>query len=118
MMGLAEIKRLNAEATERSTRRRAVPYVPTAAHRAELAKGNLSVTRIPFLGDYVPEGWEKKDDDRYVDISGFGSDNEPALSQRQFARSIADDPEDTGYALTEHGQFQGYVASYRKKEAA
>ena len=49
----------------------------------------------------------------FVDISGFGSEDEPALSLRQFKEKVRALIAEYGsilLALEERGQFQGYVA--------
>lgn len=46
------------------------------------------------------------------DTSGVGEDDEPALSSRQLVEKLRSG---YGYALTELGQFQGYVQEYRKR---
>lgn len=63
---------------------------------------------FPSLGDYVPEGWEKVNE-YFVDASGFGEDDEAALSVRQFKALLVPGH---GYAVTESGQFQVYVGEY------
>lgn len=72
---------------------------------------------IPFLGDYVPEGWERTTfEPLFVDSSGFGSDNEPALSVRQFVRKLEEYSKARDHialGIIEAGQFQLYVATYR-----
>jgi hypothetical protein len=118
MMGIAEIRDINRRMTNKARRNKTLPFVPTEAQRAEFANGNLQApgARIPFLADYVPKGWVKDEDEFFVDMSGFGRDDEPALSQRQFALRLALLPPGYGIAMTEQGQFQGYVGVYHPKE--
>jgi hypothetical protein len=88
------------------------------AQEAIANQSHIAVT-IPFIGDYLPNGWEFADDDGddlilFVDSSGFGSQFEPALTLRQFASRAADlvaeyHPRRVGFAVVEHGQFQCYV---------
>ena len=72
---------------------------------------------IPFLGDYVPPGWEEVPFDDpaqprlFVDTSGFGGDGEPALTQDQFFKRLE---AGYGYAIVEAGQFQAYVARFKR----
>ena len=71
---------------------------------------------FPFLGDYVPDGWELVET-FFVDTSGFGTDHEPALSERQFREVLKDTiatHRHQGWAITEAGQFQAYVGQYRQ----
>ena len=72
--------------------------------------------RFPFLGTHVPAGWDHVDT-IFVDTSGAGRDNEPALTgsrlQHEVRRRLGE--KDTfGYAFTEIGQFQAYVGVYRR----
>jgi hypothetical protein len=92
---------------------RAEPCVPTAVQRAVLATGKLEGIRIPSLGGYVPRGWKRTDDKPFfVDTSGFGGPDEPALDHSAFAKALAVLPEGVGIAIIEAGQFQCYVATY------
>lgn len=82
------------------------------AHPLEFCK------RIPFLGDYVPEGWEVADgiQDLFVDSTGLGGEGEPALSVRRFAERLeafrkSGDP--YGFGISEAGEFQVYIRVYR-----
>jgi hypothetical protein len=59
----------------------------------------------------VPWGWELTGEEYFVDSSGFGSPGEPALTFDQFATKCT---EGMGYAITEAGQFQVYIAEYRR----
>lgn len=74
--------------------------------------------RIPFLGAYIPEGWERAEgiEDLFVDSSGFGAENEPALSLGQFAKrleSFRQSGDNYGFGIFEAGEFQVYVRVYR-----
>ena len=85
---------------------------------------------IPFLGKtedgepYVPAGWKRVDvkpprplgcDDGYlfVDNSYCGSEDEPALSAREFVEFIYANKH-LGYGIVEAGQFQVVVACYER----
>jgi hypothetical protein len=82
---------------------------------------------FPFVGDYVAKGWEPYIEDGeplqlFADSSGFGGDNEPALSTRQLTiaikRVMADAAKagvTVGFALTQVGQFQAYIGVFAKK---
>lgn len=113
MMSVGEIQRINREATKKASSKRERPRVYTESERTRLGSGEL-VGPIPFLADYLPTGWKvvNVDEDYFVDISGFGSPGEPAMTMQALARLIASKPADHGWALVEHGQFQGYVREY------
>lgn len=75
------------------------------------------IRRIPFLGDYVPAGWEHPEalEDLLVDSSGFGSENEPALTVDQFTKRIqgfARLDDGHGFGIYEAGQFQVVIRIY------
>ncbi len=72
--------------------------------------GDIVIADIPNLGDYVPKGWELVEE-YFVDSSGFGSTDAPALTVDQFkAKTKAG----FGYAIIEEGQFQLYVGEFKK----
>jgi hypothetical protein len=55
----------------------------------------------------------------FVDISGMGAENEPALTHRQLFRLIAQIdqkyPGQFGYGLSCFGELQGWVTVYKRK---
>jgi hypothetical protein len=63
---------------------------------------------IPNIGDFRPKGF-KLVDDMMVDKSGFGSENEPALTVRQFALRLQ---HGKAYAIVEEGQFQVVIGVF------
>ena len=67
---------------------------------------------LPFLGDHVPTGWERTERDEYFcDSTGMGHPGERALTMEQMFEAMEPG---YGYAVTEHGQFQCYVAQYQE----
>jgi hypothetical protein len=78
---------------------------------------DTSMRDLPFLGSYVPKGY-KLVTELFVDASGFGREDEPAFTFREFCQRIRCDIEQYGnpyfYAIREAGQFQVYVGVYRK----
>ncbi len=82
----------------------------------DLQEGLTCIRDIPFLGDYVPPGFEfvRK---YFVDNSGLGQPDEPALTADQFLAAIRKNvlsDESYGYGILEVGQFQVYVGEYRR----
>ena len=82
------------------------------------AQDFLAGTSIPFLGDYVPAGWvqDPNIEPFLVDATGFGDDNEPALTQDGLykqARNFVKSGDVFAYGVVEQGQFQVVVAVYR-----
>lgn len=86
--------------------------------------------KIRWLGKVVPDGWEnayEKIENRlvssdcepseelveyFVDSSGFGSDNEPAMTYGNFIKQIK---KGRAYGISDRGQFQVYVREFVRK---
>lgn len=103
MMSLESIEQMSREAGERAAELAQEPLVA-------FTDKDASVFKCPNLGDYVPDGW-KEVDRLFVDNSGFGSDNEPALTPEQFIDKVK---AGMGYAVVEVGQFQVYIGVFEK----
>jgi hypothetical protein len=109
MFGLETIKAMNADAALAARLEGRKPVAITT---------EADIVGIPNLGDAC-EDIDKvapRLDTLFVDISGWGSPNEPALTQEQFfARLLALVAEHGTVlaALSEVGQFQGYVAVWK-----
>lgn len=114
MMSASQMNRMADDAAKRAKRNALKPQ-----QYVSQAQGN----KIPFLGDYVPKGFkrvEAADPGRWtgaaegyleVDSSGFGGENEPALTMKQFEEYAAKHPE-YYYGIVEAGQFQVVLATY------
>lgn len=81
-----------------------------AAMKVEMANGNIpdAIRRIPNLGEHVPDDMEVVDT-HFVDASGFGADDEPALTVEQFINVL---DSSRSYAITSVGQFQVYIGAF------
>lgn len=123
MMSYEQIAADSRRATARSRRASRSPKQFTGlGHDAIRAE----IRSIPFLGDYVaprfqrvdapdaPRGMACKPGYLFVDSSGFGRDDEPALSVQQFVDYIYAHRE-LGYGIVEVGQFQVVIATYERK---
>lgn len=88
-----------------------------AAHRpwVPLSVADLDEPAFPsFVGKGDPKGWEVVER-LFVDASGFGQDDEPALTQTAFRSWIAKHlDKGYGYAVTGAGRFQVWVTAYEK----
>jgi hypothetical protein len=119
MMSQAYIQELSRKAAYRAAREHRIPFAPDISSGDFKPNVENFIHHIPNLGSYVPKGWAKVDD-WFVDSSGFGADDEPALSLKQFLKKAEEEmiahPE-TGFAITETGQFQVYVGVFRRKAA-
>lgn len=107
MMSLATI---NALATEQGQKARTLDLEP---HYITFQEEIDSYPPFPFpnIGGYVPKGFEEIDS-VFVDSSGFGASDEPALTIDQLKKWL-----EPGYwyAITEEGQFQIYISKFTYK---
>jgi hypothetical protein len=103
MYDLATIQAMNRDASRIACQKNLVPYVVW-----EGDKNLFPPFPFPKLGDYIPKGW-KKVNEYFCDSSGLGSEDEPALTIREFKNKLV---VGRGYAITSEGQFQVYVGEY------
>jgi hypothetical protein len=125
-MSYAQIIELNDEATKRACQERLEPYALDEIG-LKMLRERFTGFPFPMLGDHVAEGWERVDvleegfDARatagdpyrgfFVDKSGFGGDDEPAMSVAELLDALKPG---YGYGLCNEGQFQITVAVYRR----
>lgn len=116
MMDPRTIQALSDEAARKARRGGQLPY--GFFDEAEVDRVEASGRApLPFLGSYVPRGY-KLVDQLFVDSSGFGCEDEPALTQGQFFARVREHVRDGNryfYAVTEAGQFQVYVGVYEQR---
>jgi len=111
MMALSTIRDLAAKKAREAARKKLIPFI---VERDDLYFLEPLLRGIPFLGDYVPKGYSKIQEDLFVDSSGWGSPGEPAMTFDAFCEEVQKNGPGYGYAVTEAGQFQVYVGVYRK----
>lgn len=102
MFSIETIRAMNKEAARKAKGKK--PYI--ARHNQD-----EGVFKCPNFGDYRPDGY-KLIDQLFVDSSGFGSENEPALTAEQF---LAEVEQGKGYAIIEQGQFQVWIGVFEKR---
>jgi hypothetical protein len=79
MFSLEVIIHLNNEAAREARRKKKEPHVPTPEEIE-----NFPPFPLPHLGPFVPPGWEQVEDAVwFADSSGWGRNDEPALSVGQ-----------------------------------
>jgi len=100
MYCLDKIKRMNAKAARSRGKQ---PYIAKC-------DGDEKVLGCPNFGGYRPKKWALVET-YFVDNSGFGGDNEPALTAAQFVSRVK---AGRGYAVIEAGQFQVYIGEFVK----
>lgn len=101
MYSIEMIKQMNRDAAKAAKGRS--PYIA----KCDRDEG---VLHCPNFGDYRPKGW-KLVETLFVDSSGWGGDDEPALSISSFIDKVRDG---FGYAVIEQGQFQVCVGVFEK----
>lgn len=113
MMDLSTIRHLAEEAGEKAAQKKREPFVPYDASRVE-----QSIRAIPNLGSYAPPGW-KEVERLFVDKSGLGAENEPAMTFERFCAWVREHmPKEYGYGMVEEGQFQVYIGVFKRTEKA
>jgi hypothetical protein len=102
MMSLEYIQQLAAKQARRARRNKILPQIAWMP-------GDPAIAYMPNIGSYRPKGWRllRK---LFVDKSGFGRLDEPALTVEQFYAEVK---EDFGYAIIEEGEFQVYIGEFR-----
>ena len=121
MMSLEAIIEQNEIAARKARKGKKEPLVLDApgVRLARLGQTD-DLRRIPYIGGYLPKGWERVDASHwsprgyfqgdnegygafFVDATGLGGESEPALTRDQFAKLVRPG---YGYAIIEAGQFQ------------
>ena len=77
----------------------------------------MDISGIPLTSDLLlSDEWEEAGESWFVDSSGFGQEDEPALTVEQFQRKlreyVRENPEH-GFGISGVGQCQLYVSAYR-----
>ena len=103
MMSQSVIKDLSDQQAKKARKAAAKPYVATC-------DGDREVTGMPNFGSYRPDQWEMVDT-LFVDSSGYGAENEPALTLNRFLAAVK---KGSGYAIVEEGQFQCVIGVFKK----
>ena len=111
MMDARTLDYVNRKATREAAANKRVPIPFEESDREHILNGG-GEWRMPFIGDRTPRGYKRTDrDPAFCDHSGFGSETEPAMTTRRFARWLR-----SGYyyGVIESGQFQSYVGEFTK----
>ena len=103
---MISIQEIIAQGDEASVKADAKKLQPLVAN----SNGDEDIFKCPSFGYYRPSGWEVTNE-FFVDNSGFGSEEESALTAEQFIEYIK---EGYGYAITEEGQFQIRITEFKK----
>jgi hypothetical protein len=126
MLSYADIREFQAEAAAQASRKKLSPMMAWPED-----VGNInSLRRIPNVGTYLRDGWERVAPSSikpcrteysagkvdgvpgiFVDKSGFGAPGEPAMTIQEFADWIEPN---YGYAIVEEGQFQITIGVFKR----
>lgn len=118
MLDFSAIQDLTTLRTNEAIAKQLQPCIIDHALVSILRLGKTSNRVIPFLGYYVPTCWARssRDDVLFVDTSGFGAPDEPALTWEQLAE-VFEQHLGQGVGIVEAGEFQACLAIYTRKEA-
>ena len=114
------IRQLAQEATEIAKRDNLRPAL--ASEVVKTFRNNRRFN-IPFLGDYVPQGWERIDhviEPVFVDTTGRAIPGDPAITHYEFFKRVqqhvkGEEGSTIGYGVIEQGQVQVLIATFRKE---
>jgi hypothetical protein len=106
MLDLAQIQHMANEQARRARGAGVKPMLLTPAVLASIRRNG----RFPFpnIGSYRPRGF-KLVESYFVDKSGFGREDEPALTARGLLARLQ---AGRFYAIIEEGEFQCYVGEF------
>lgn len=120
MMSLETMRSMNEERAKVAKSQNLVPYWVTSLQDIETLPGGSkhSSRNFPFpnIGSYEPDGYTEIDE-LFVDSSGLGADDEPALTINQLNKRLVNLYNDHGEfaaAITGAGQFQIYITIYKR----
>ena len=111
MMSIEVLIAVNNEIARKAAKQRLYPYVPSSTDEVE------SPFSFPNMGSLKPGGWRKTGETWFVDKTGHGIDDEPALTWQQFRRRLAGyilRHPSHGFAITEEGEFQVVVSAFQR----
>ncbi len=109
MLDEATIRRLAQEQAQRAARLDACPLIVEAE---DLPRIEEHITHVPNFGDYRPKGWELVET-YFVDKSGFGANDEPALTFERFCEKVREAGAGFGWAIIEEGEFQCHIGRFK-----
>ena len=104
MMSLAQIASESRKQAAKAARLHQKPYMFEEEDRK-----HFPPFPFPNIGDYRPKGW-KLESSLFVDKTGMGGDNEPALTVEKFIQVLKPG---MGYAIIEEGQFQVVIGEFK-----
>lgn len=117
MMSIQYIRQLSDDAARKAAKLHKLPYAIFDLNEIDIVEKSGDPFPFPFLGTYVPPGYRKVEE-LFCDSSGFGSEDEPAMTKRALLARLREDVGAKGnpyfYAIIEVGQFQCYLGVFEK----
>ena len=112
------IRQLVAEASALAKEQGLRPALATEVVKTYVHSHRLN---IPFLGDYIPEGWIRMYNFVFIDLTGRVMPGESnAITSFEFFKRVEKHTQSGsslvfGYGAIEQGQIQALVATYKKE---
>ena len=110
-MSLSVIAALARTQARRAARAKLVPLVVEGEDMPDDRRLGMYLRHIPNVGAYRPKGWRLVER-MFVDKTGTGAEDEPALTFRQFLRTVRAAGPGNGYAIIEEGEFQAFIGRF------
>ena len=111
MMSVEVLIAVNNQIARQAAKQGLFPYVPLGIEDV------TSPFSFPNIGSLKPRGWRKTGETWFVDKTGRGFDDEPALTWQQFRRRLVGyilRHPGRGFAITEEGEFQVVVSAFKR----
>ncbi len=113
MMSPQTIRYLAQQAARRAAKAKATPLVIEGEDMPDTPRMLQYLRNMPNIGSYRPKGW-KLAEHQLVDKSGWGCEDEPALTVRGLLAWVRSMGPGNGYAIIEEGQFQVVVGRFER----
>ena len=111
MRSLSTIAALARQQGRRAARAKWLPLVVEAEDMPDDACLAAYLRHTPNIGAYRPTGWRLVER-LFLDKTGCGAEDEPALTFGQFLREVRRAGPGSGYAIVEEGESQVYVGRF------
>ena len=115
MMSLETINAMNNSNTVAAKKYDHIPYTVWPGDIENWKEGKKLPIPFPNIGDHIPKNFEPDGEPLFIDTSGFGANDELALSMSQMFDALE---VGKAYAFIECGQFQAYLQPFTRKESA
>ncbi len=112
MMDAQTIRHLAQQQARRAARAKSLPLVIEGEDMPNDARLFEYVRHMPNIGTYLPRGW-KLIDHQLVDKTGWGREDEPALTIRGLLSWVRSAGPGFGFAIIEESQFQILVGRFQ-----